>query len=287
MFFCFTVTGSDCGSLPPLSQYCWSWCWAVHDRVSRGSTSWALCDTSPDTVPSKPDNLERPPAAGWGSEGSRPKDRATERSRVPGEAHKTRRGSSGGHPIPPRGWDKGRTQQLPPPAAGNTGREGRRPLKPRSPSTASRPSHTHTCSRPRAAPAEAARWWPLGPTGTPRSSFPWRSPGGPGVYSSPARDHRPLPAWRGDGGRARGNDGWRRRGGRRRSRGRCRSIPNQSARTIWKETRKNVKPEERKITTECWYLLSGQNWDMNWQVSLKTEPSLTGCTTSSLSINLF
>ena len=248
-----SVNHSDhCSVVRPQLRYPPSWCWAVPVQASRDSTSWAPGDTNPDTVPSSSNSLERPPAAGWGTGESKLRDREAERSRAPAREHRRGRGSSEEHLRSLPSSDKDRTRTSPLPAAGSTDRGGRRPLKPHIPST---PAHfwgSQTCSPPLLTPTEAGRWSPPGRWVKAHSSFLWRSPDGSGVCRKWSTGHQPPRAWRGDGARGQGSDGWRRRGGRRRNPQRCRSSPSPSVGTPCGEGRGRGQGEKRGFRSSWW-----------------------------------
>lgn len=233
------VNCSDCGlvCLPP--QCCWSLCWAVPDQAFLGSTSWAPCGTSPDTVLSSWGSLEPLLAAEWGTGGSRLRDRAAGRSTVQEGEHRAERGSSVGRLRRPQASDRDQTLTFPLPAAGSTDTEGRRPLKPHNLATPTQLSGTRTCSPPLWAPAEAAHRWPLDQRAEVHSSFLWCSPGGPAVCRNKARALQPRRACWGDGASVGRSGGWRRRRGRWRTRRKRTSSPNQSAGTTWRTERRS------------------------------------------------
>lgn len=129
-------------------------------------------------------------------------------------------------------------QLFPQPVTGNTDTVERHPLRLRSPTTPFQLWYTRTCSDLLAAPAGAAPWQPLVHWAKVQSNFLWCSPKDPVVYKNKATAFRSPQAGTGAALSERRSDGWKRTGGRRRSQQRCRSSPNQSARTTCnKETR--------------------------------------------------
>lgn len=122
-------------------------------------------------------------------------------------------------------------QLFPQPVTGNTDTAERHPLRLRSPTTPFQIWYTRTCSDLLAAPAGAAPWQALVHRAKVQNNFQWCSPEDPGVYKSKATTLRSPQAGTGAALRERRSDGWKRTGGRQRSQQRCRSSPNQSART--------------------------------------------------------
>lgn len=122
-------------------------------------------------------------------------------------------------------------QLFPQPVTGNTDTVERHPLRLRSPTTPFQLWYTRTCSDLLAALAGAAPWQPLVHWAKVQSNFLWCSPEDPVVYKNKATALRSPQAGTGAALRERRSDGWKRTGGRQRSQQRCRSSPNQSART--------------------------------------------------------
>lgn len=166
-------------------------------------------------------------------------------------------------------------QLFPQPVTGNTDTVERHPLRLRSPTTPFQLWYTRTCLDLLAARAGAAPWQPLVHWAKVQSNFLWCSPEDPVVYKNKATALQSPQAGTGAALRERRSDEWKRTGGRQRSQQRCRSSPNQSARTTCnKET---MSKQFCLNTLNCFVKISQSSPKLPawiWKMHLKQKHSV-------------
>lgn len=164
-------------------------------------------------------------------------------------------------------------QLFPQPVTGNTDTVERHPLRLRSLTKPFQLWYTQICSDLLAAPAGAAPWQPLVHWAKVQNNFLWCFPEDPIIYKNKATVLQSPQAGTGAALRERRSDGWKKTGGRQRSRQRCRSSPNQSARTTC-----NKETMSQQFWLNCFVKISKSSpklpawiWKNAFKVSVKQD----------------